>query len=129
MPLDGSYSDGAVGGVILSPPSEVSGPLAPVILLDPDNLWTHMQAQVIEIANKKFGPLFIPNLVKPCRNADEALQVLLQFCIDPNGWYLENDIPEQSVQTARNKSRRIRMETLFQDYIEVFDTANSKLCQ
>lgn len=104
-------------------------PLAPVILLDPDNLWTHMQAQVIEIAKKKFGPLFIPNLVKPCRNADEALQVLLQFCMDPNSWYLEHNIPEQSVQTARNKSRRIRMETLFQDYIEVFDTANSKLCQ
>ena len=102
-------------------------PLAPVILLDPDNLWTHMQSQVVEIAKKKFGPSFIPNLIKQCRNADDALQVLLHFCMDPNGWYLENNIPEKSVQTARDKSRRIRNETLYQDHVEVFTFANSRL--
>jgi len=104
-------------------------PLAPVILLDPDNLWTHMQSQVVEIAKKKFGPSFIPNLIKQCRNADDALQVLLQFCMDPNRWYLENNIPEKSVQTARDKSRRIRTETLYQDHVEVFTFENSRLRQ
>ncbi|NOR10173.1 MAG: DNA transporter [Desulfovibrionaceae bacterium] len=104
-------------------------PLTPVILLDPDNLWTHMQAQVIEIAKKKFGPLFIPNLVKPCRNADDAALALLQFCMDPNGWYRENNIPKSSVQKARAKAKRIRSETLHLNDVEVFDKPNPRLCQ
>ena len=100
-----------------------------MILLDPDNLWAHMQAQVIEIAKRKFGPLFIPNLVKPCRNADDAFLALLQFCIDPKAWYQENNIPKKSVQTARAKSKRIRTETLHLNDIEVFDKPNPRLCE
>lgn len=102
-------------------------PLTPVILMDPDNLWAHTESQVIEIANNSYGPLFIPNLVKPCRNADDALFELLRFCMDPNAWYVENEIPENSVQTARAKSRRIRSETLYQKYVEVFEGPNLRL--
>lgn len=102
-------------------------PLAPVILLDPDNLWAHTQAQFTEIAKNSYGPLFIPNLIKPCRNAEDALFELVQFCMDPNAWYLKNQIPENSVQTARSRSNRIRTETLYQKYIEVFDKSNPRL--
>ncbi len=102
-------------------------PLAPVILLDPDNLWSHFQSQVLEIAKNSYGPPFIPNLIKPCRNADDALSELLQFCRDPDAWYLKNTIPEDSVQTARTRSRRIRAETLCLNSIEVFDRINSRL--
>jgi predicted Rossmann-fold nucleotide-binding protein len=104
-------------------------PLTPIILLDPDNLWAHLQAQAIEIAQRKYGPVFIPKLIKPCRNADDAVEVLLQFCIDPNDWYLKNDIPQASVHTSRIKSRRIRTETLQQSYVEVFDSPNGRLCR
>jgi hypothetical protein len=86
-----------------------------------------MHAQVIEIAKNSYGPLFIPNLVKPCRNADDALFELLQFCMDPNAWYSKNKIPEMSVRTARARSNRIRTETLYQNYVEVFDRPNSRL--
>ncbi len=102
-------------------------PLAPIILLDPDNLWNHAQKQTVEIAERKFGPLFIPNLVKPCRNADAAVRQLLAFCCDPDVWYRNNNIPKDSVETARSKSRRIRSRALCQDYVEVFETANSRL--
>ncbi len=102
-------------------------PLVPIILLDPDNLWAHTQAQVVEIAKNGYGPGFIPNLVKPCRNGDDALLELLQFCMDPNGWYMKNKIPAGGVETARIKSSRIRKETLFQGYVEVFDTPNPRL--
>lgn len=102
-------------------------PLAPVILLDPDNLWAHMQEQLTEIATNNYGPQFIPQLVKSCRNGDGALSELVQFCLDPNAWYLHNNIPQKSIQTARVKSRRIRAETLYQSYVEVFDSANPRL--
>ena len=102
-------------------------PLAPVILLDPDNLWADTQAQISEIAKNNYGPLFIPNLVKSCRNANDALSELVQFCMDPDAWYSENDIPESSVQTSRIRSSRIRTETLYQDYVEVFDRPNPRL--
>ncbi len=102
-------------------------PLAPVILLDPDNLWAHMHAQVIEIARNSYGPIFIPNLIKPCRNAEDALLELIQFCMDPNAWYLQNKIPENSIQTARSRSSRLRTETFYQKYVEVFDRANPRL--
>lgn len=104
-------------------------PLAPVILLDPDNLWADMQAQISAIANNSYGPLFIPNLVKPCRNGDDALFELLEFSRDPDAWYRKNHIPENSVQTAREKSSRIRKETLYQKYVEVFDRPNARLCR
>ncbi|MGB3210080.1 MAG: LOG family protein [Desulforhopalus sp.] len=102
-------------------------PLAPVILLDPDNLWAQTQAQVSEIAKNKYGPQFIPNLIKPCRNAADAIVELLQFCVDPNAWYQKNGIPNDSVEKARDKSRRIRTETLYQKYVEVFDKPNPRL--
>ncbi|TKB24022.1 DNA transporter [Desulfopila sp. IMCC35006] len=102
-------------------------PLAPVILLDPDNLWAEMQAQITEIARNNYGPQFIPHLVKSCRNGEDALSELVRFCLDPDAWYLENNIPEHSIQTARGKSRRIRAETLYQGYVEVFDSPNPRL--
>jgi len=102
-------------------------PLAPVILLDPDNLWAYTEAQIAEIAKNNYGPLFIPNLVKPCRNADDALNELLQFCMDPDAWYMKNNIPEESVNTTRAKSSRIRTETLHQNSVEVFDRPNARL--
>ena len=104
-------------------------PLAPVILLDPDNLWAHTQEQVAEIAKNNYGPKFVPNLVKPCRNADDAVEELLNFCIDPNAWYVKNEIPKDSVQKARTKSQRIRTETLYQQYIEVFESPNPRLSE
>lgn len=102
-------------------------PLAPVILLDPDNLWSHAQAQITEIATNSYGPLFIPNLVKSCRNADDALQELVHFCMEPDVWYKQNNIPENSIRTSRAKSRKIRAETLYQNSIEVFDRPNPRL--
>ncbi len=102
-------------------------PLAPVILLDPDNLWAHMQTQITEIAKNNYGPQFIPQLVKSCRNGDDALAEVVQFCMDPNGWYQKNSIPENSILTARVKSNRIRTETLYQSYVEVFDSPNPRL--
>lgn len=102
-------------------------PLAPIILLDPDNLWNHIQAQTVEIAEKKYGPMFIPNLIKPCRNGDDAAAELAQFCSNPDRWYAKNQIPQSSVETARNRSRRIRSETLYQNNVEVFDKPNAKL--
>jgi predicted Rossmann-fold nucleotide-binding protein len=102
-------------------------PLTPIILLDPNNLWAHMQAQVVEIAKHKYGPSFIPRLIKPCRNADDALLELLQFCINPNTWYSKNKVPERCVRTARSTSIRIRTETFFQNYVEVFDRPNPRL--
>ncbi|MFT5702126.1 MAG: putative Rossmann-fold nucleotide-binding protein [Desulforhopalus sp.] len=102
-------------------------PLAPVILLDPDNLWAHTQAQIIAIAENKYGPAFVPNLIKPCRSASSAVRELLQFCTDPDSWYRKNKIPKTSVQTARTRATRIRKETFYQDYVEVFDRPNPKL--
>lgn len=101
--------------------------LAPIILLDPDNLWGHTQAQVVEIAAHKYGPEFVPHLVKPCRNAGDAAVELLQFCQDPDAWYRINNIPQSSVRKAREKSKRIRTEALYQENVEVFDRANSRL--
>lgn len=102
-------------------------PLTPIILLDPNNLWTETQAQVEQIAKSGYGPTFIPKLIKPCRNGDDALTELLHFCMDPDGWYVKNKIPKESVQTARSRSRRIRAETFHQRYVEVFDRPNPRL--
>ncbi len=101
--------------------------LTPIILLDPDNLWSHFQSQVTEIATNCYGPPFVPNLLKPCRDADAALSELLQFCADPDAWYAKNTIPRHSVQTARTRSRRIRAEALCLSAIEVFDSPNARL--
>lgn len=102
-------------------------PLAPLILLDPDNLWADTQEQIVEIAKSGYGPIFVPNLVKSCRNGDDAQAELLRFCTDPDKWYAANEIPSESVKRARLKSGRIRAESLYQDNIEVFDRPNPKL--
>jgi len=102
-------------------------PLAPIILLDPDNLWDHAQKQTIEIAERKYGPSFIPSLIKPCRSADEAVRELTLFLSDPDNWYKENRIPEESIEISRVKSRRIRYESLGQSNIEVFEYPNHRL--
>ena len=102
-------------------------PLAPVILLDPDNIWAHAQAQFTSIAENNYGPLFIPNLIKSCQNTIDALKEIQQFCIDPDAWYEANEIPKEDLRVARIKSKRIRFETLQQHYIEVFDKPNPRL--
>ncbi len=102
-------------------------PLAPIILLDPDNLWSHAQSQTVEIADRKYGPSFIPNLIKPCHNADEAVKEIVRFLSHPDNWYKKNKIPRENIEISRVKSRRIRQETLGQGYIEVFETPNHRL--
>ncbi len=102
-------------------------PLAPIILLDRNNLWAHSQKQITEIAAHGYGPLFVPNLVKSCRNADDAHLELKRFCMDPQAWYTANNIPAGSVEAARRKSRRIRFEMFGQQHIEVFEKPNLRL--
>lgn len=102
-------------------------PLTPVILLDPNDLWADTQKQVFKIAEHKYGPSFVPHLIKQCRSAEDGLMELLHFCKDPDNWYLENKIPRENVQRARQKSRRIRTEMFFQERIELFDRSNPKL--
>ena len=97
-------------------------PLAPIILLDPNRLWDHAVQQTREIANRKFGPAFTPNLVIPCATAEEAGKALLGFLTDPDGWYAAHGIPRENVDKARLKSARIRQDTLAQPEVEVFQT-------
>ena len=98
--------------------------LAPVILLDPDNLWAHSQQQISEIAKNNYGPAFIPNLVKSCHNADDAFRELLRFCQNPPKWYEENKIPLEDVEAARKKAKRIKTEFLHLKSIEIFKEPN-----
>jgi len=102
-------------------------PLAPIILLDPDNLWEHAGKQTREIAARKYGPAFTPHLVKSCKDAGEAGQEILGFLADPDLWYKINKIPEESVKKARVKAARIRKGFLKQSSVEVFGTPNAKL--
>lgn len=102
-------------------------PLAPIILLDPDNLWSHAQKQTVEIAERKYGPAFIPNLVKQCKSADEAVREIIRFLSNPDNWYKKNKILVEDIKISRVKSRRIRQETLGQAYIEVFENPNQRL--
>ena len=53
-------------------------PLAPIVLLDPDNLWEDARNQTIKIADKKYGPSFAPQLIHSCGTAVDAVQVLIQ---------------------------------------------------
>lgn len=96
-------------------------PLTPVILLDPNGLWEDAGRQIIKISQNKYGPEFIPSLIKPCRNENEALLELSQFLGNPDQWYRENRIPMESVVLARQKSIRIRACSLRQNTVEVFD--------
>ncbi|MEH0020430.1 MAG: LOG family protein [Desulfobacter sp.] len=102
-------------------------PLAPIILLDPDNLWENARKQTQMIADKKYGPAFTPHLVKSCKTAAEAEQEVIRFLGDPDAWYQENHIPVESVEKARAKATRIRKDLLCQKKIEVFSRANRRL--
>lgn len=96
-------------------------PLTPVILLDPNGLWEDARHQIVKIARNKYGPGFIPDLIKSCHNESEALEELSQFLNDPDQWYKKNCIPFESVMTAREKASRIRTLALRQKTVEVFD--------
>lgn len=102
-------------------------PLAPIILLDPNALWSNMQTQAVEIAKRSFGPQFIPGLIKSCRNGEAAALELLEFCRDPDAWYRKNKVSRTSVESARKKSKRIRSNSLYLNNIEVFDGPNPRL--
>ncbi len=99
-------------------------PLTPVILLDPNGLWENARQQIIKISQKNYGPQFIPNLIKPCQNAKEAIEELSQFLSHPGKWYEKNKIPLENVEQARLKSIRIRKKLLHQNFVEVFDKPN-----
>nr|WP_320193105.1 LOG family protein [uncultured Desulfobacter sp.] len=102
-------------------------PLAPIILLDPDNLWEDARKQTQKIADKQYGPAFTPHLVKSCKNADQAETHLIEFLSDPDLWYEKNNIPAQSVEKARIKAARIRPSFLFIDNMEVFCRPSPRL--
>lgn len=104
-------------------------PLAPIILLDPDNLWDNARKQTVEIAKRHYGPEFTPNLIRPCRNALEAVRELSRFLGNPDTWYRETNIPADNVEKARIKSKRIRQQALRQDSIEVFDRSSHRLAK
>ncbi|MCF8092399.1 MAG: LOG family protein [Desulfotignum sp.] len=101
--------------------------LAPVILLDPDNLWEHARKQTRKIASKKYGPEFTPRLIQSCSTAEDAVKILLGFLENPDQWYRKNRIPREDVNQARVKSARIRQMALGQDRVETFDLPNFRL--
>ncbi len=103
--------------------------LAPIILLDPDNLWEHVQKQTRKIAAKKYGPAFTPRLIQSCSTAEEAVNILLAFIGNPDQWYRAHKIPKENVDRARVKSARIRQMTLGQNKVETFDMSNLRLTQ
>ncbi|MCG8618218.1 MAG: LOG family protein, partial [Desulfobacterales bacterium] len=102
-------------------------PLAPIILLDPDNLWENSRKQTEVIAKKKYGPAFTPHLVKSCKTAAEAEEELIRFLTHPDKWYKKNKIPADSVEKARVKASRIRKSFLCQEHVEVFESPNLRL--
>lgn len=104
-------------------------PLAPIILLDPDNLWDNARKQTKKIADKKYGPAFTPHLVKSCKNALQAEKEIIAFLSEPDQWYKKNKIPVESVEKARVKSARIRKTFLHLDDVEVFRTPSPKFSQ
>lgn len=103
--------------------------LAPVILLDPNDLWTHSQKQISAIAKNNYGPSFIPKLIKSCRNAEDAHRELQQFCMNPPAWYKKNDIPAENVEAAWIKSSRIKSGSLCLSSIESFERPNQRLAE
>jgi len=104
-------------------------PLTPVILLDPNGLWEDARKQIVKISQNKYGPDFIPDLIKSCRDENEALLELSQFLSDPDQWYRTNRIPLENVTLARKKSVRIRTGGLRQKTVEVFDKPNTRIGQ
>jgi predicted Rossmann-fold nucleotide-binding protein len=103
--------------------------LAPIILLDPDNMWDHARKQTLKIAGKKFGPEFIPRLIKSCSTAEDAAKILLGFLENPDQWFRKHKIPKESVDRAREKSIRIRQMSLGEFKVETFDLPNFRLKQ
>lgn len=104
-------------------------PLAPIILLDPDNLWEDARKQTQKIADKQYGPAFTPHLVKSCKNADQAETHVIAFLSDPDRWYENNKIPTHSVAKARIKAARIRQFFLHMENVEVFSAPSPRLSQ
>ncbi|MCF8077348.1 MAG: LOG family protein [Desulfotignum sp.] len=102
-------------------------PLAPIILLDPDNLWDHARKQTLKIAEKKYGPEFMPRLVHSCNTARDAADILMEFLENPDAWYKKCEIPSENVDKARAKTGRIRQATLGQAVVETFDRPNFRL--
>ncbi len=102
-------------------------PLAPIILLDPDNLWENARKQTQIIADKKYGPRFTPCLVKSCADAAQAEAHVIEFLTDPDLWYQKNTIPAEDVEKARTKSARIRKTFLCIDDVEVFRRPSPRL--
>ncbi|SMD05937.1 Predicted Rossmann fold nucleotide-binding protein [Desulfocicer vacuolatum DSM 3385] len=102
-------------------------PLAPIVLLDPDNLWENARKQTIQIAEKKYGPAFAPHLIHSCATAVDAVQVLVPFLEDPDTWYKQKKIPMEDVNMARKKSRNIRKQDLGLEPVEVFEKPNYRL--
>ncbi|MEX1302902.1 MAG: LOG family protein, partial [Desulfotignum sp.] len=102
-------------------------PLTPVILLDPDNLWDHARKQTLKIAEKKYGPEFMPRLVHSCNTAEDAAQIFLTFLENPDSWYQTQKIPSENVEKARVKAVRIRQAALGQPRVETFDRPNFRL--
>lgn len=102
-------------------------PLAPVILLDPDNLWDHARKQTVKIAEKKYGPAFMPRLIHSCNTAPDAAKIFLGFLENPDTWYKKHKIPSENVEKAREKTVRIRQTALGQAVVETFDRPNFRL--
>jgi predicted Rossmann-fold nucleotide-binding protein len=102
-------------------------PLAPIILLDPDNLWDHAGKQTLKIAEKKYGPAFMPRLIHSCNTAQDAAAILLGFLENPDLWYKKRKIPSENVEKARVKSVRIRQAALGQTLVETFARPNFRL--
>lgn len=95
-------------------------PLAPVILLDPDEMWENAKKQFEKIAGNELGHEFIPRLFRTCRTAEEAVTELVSFTNDPSSWYMEHSIPIAIVKKAQQKARQLRYETLKLKNPEVF---------
>jgi predicted Rossmann-fold nucleotide-binding protein len=102
-------------------------PLAPIILLDPDNLWDHAGKQTQKIAEKKYGPGFIPRLIHSCNTAQDAAAILLGFLENPDSWYKKRKIPSENVEKTRVKSVRIRQASLGQTRVETFEQPNFRI--
>lgn len=101
-------------------------PLTPVILLDPNGLWSSAHQQISIIAKNKYGPKFIPNLIKACPNAEDAYREVIGFIKDPRSWYKKNKIPIESIDQARIQSVRIRKRALQMDDVETFCKPNTR---
>jgi hypothetical protein len=95
--------------------------------MDPDNLWDHAQKQTLKIAEKKYGPAFMPRLIHSCNTAQDAAAILLGFLENPDSWYRKYKIPSENVEKARIKTVRIRQTALGPVAVETFERPNFRL--